>query len=798
MPRRVLPLVLVFLFVVRPVPCSSATSDALELLVKRAPQSLRGEVIDLDDTWTGARLLAHFGESERAYGLLRKVPAATEHAYAEGFQARLLAEIGLYERADSVLALQAYSGGLETYYTLCMQRARLNTLAGRYERALRFIALVDSLDIPAFEPYVDFIALDALTQTGRFDEACAVGERRLAKGIPLSLSPQFEQYLLDAFLGAGKLDKARRFIKVLKSRRSRSRTMAPLLVREVDLMLELQDTLQAVQSAFDIARHRSTRHVALDAVERITSVVPLAVVGEDALLRFCDVLLKGADLAGADRVTSELRNRELNKSQRERRTLFLADLYYKEKRYSKSFGLIRNKFASPSLERSAMLMRARIYRKTGQTVRSADTYVDFATRYPYDAKAAESLLVAADLYMRSANRKKSLELLNRINATYPSHRYARVATQKLAVYYMSRKHYSRGVGILEKALERTGRKSEDLLFYLADAYGRMGKPEKRSQLLSELEALNPESFYLEPHIASSYTLPIMTGAGTVALGGDRGLLEFLKNVFNRRERSYDLVREALPTLKKSNRLENSAVYLQRGRLFLQMGFRDWAELELQVLESRRLPARVSFELGVLYDDFAMHWKSVRAFQRVYYALKSETRRALGAQFKILMYPVPYPALVFENCSRYDIPPHLVYAMMRRESRFDLNAVSRAGAVGLMQLMPQTGEEVASRLGFPDGVQNNLLSPEINLTFGIWYASHLLTRSGDDPLMMLSAYNAGFGNARRWFGGKREGAAVVDDIDYRETRDYIKAIVEAARVYHRFYFDVHSASGTPSQ
>jgi soluble lytic murein transglycosylase len=616
-------------------------------------------------------------------------------------------------------------------------------------------------------------------------------------GIPLSLSPRFEEYLLDAYLACNKLDKARRFLKVLKGRRSRSSTMAPLLVREVDLMFNVRDTLQAVEAAFDIAKNRKTRHVALPAVERITGSIPLLMVGDAALLTFCDVLLRGNNLTQADRVTEELKHRALNKGQKERHTLFLADLYYKEKRYSKSFGLIRKKFSDASLERSAMLLRARIYRKTGQTVRSARTYVEFASRYPYDAKAAEALLVAADMYMRSANSKKSLELLDRINNTYPSHRYSRVATQKLAVYYMNRKHYSRGVAILERALERTGRKNQDLLYYLAEAYSRMGKPEKSGKLMDELELLNPVSFYLDPGIAGSYILPIMTSDGTVALEGERGLLEFLKQVFNRREQAYRSIREVLPPLEKNTRLETSAVYLQRGRVFLQMGFRDWAEVELKVLESRRLPARVSFELGVLYDDFAMHWKSVRAFQRVYYAVKRETRRTLDTPFKVLMYPVPYPALVIENCSRYDIPPHLVYAMMRRESRFDLNAVSRAGAVGLMQLMPETGEEVASRLGFPDAVQNNLLSPEINLTFGIWYASHLLGKSGNNSLMMLSAYNAGLGNAKRWFGGKRTGAEVVDDIDYRETRDYVKAIVEASRVYHRFYFDNHPVSGASS-
>ena len=129
--------------------------------------------------------------------------------------------------------------------------------------------------------------------------------------------------------------------------------------------------------------------------------------------------------------------------------------------------------------------------------------------------------------------------------------------------------------------------------------------------------------------------------------------------------------------------------------------------------------------------------------------------------------------------------------------FDLNAVSRAGAVGLMQLMPKTSEQVANRLGVPDGVEPNLLSPDVNLTFGIWYAAHLLRRSNDDELMMLSAYNAGFGNAKRWFRGSgRSDIAKVDGIGYGETRDYVKRIVEAAHIYHAFYFAGAERSGVP--
>ncbi|MDH3214975.1 MAG: transglycosylase SLT domain-containing protein [Candidatus Krumholzibacteria bacterium] len=773
---------------------ASRGSTPIQLLVERPSQSLRDQVIDIDDKWSGARLLAHFGENKLAYDLLGARPANEAlDPQIERFEARLLTEIGLPARADSVLALQPYTSDEQAYYRLCLQRSRLNLMAGNCQRALDFLSLIDSLAIPAFAPYRDYLALECLSLLGRFDEATQVGEGRLAQGVPVSLSPRLEEHLIEAYVQSHKYQRALDLIQVLRARPTTSSAIAPILIAEVDIKLLMGDTLGAVDRAIDLLGDRRTRRRSLELTERLVNKVSLETLSDQTLLRFCGVLLRAKNLRSADRIASILSERSLSKDNKERLRLFLADLYYKEKRYSKSHQLAGPKFDDPSMERTAGLLRARIYRKTGQGLRAADEYVNFSTRYPYDAKAAEALIVASGLYLRAGDRKRAMGLLERITDTYPSHRYAKVAAKRMALYYIEHKYYSRGVEVLEAAVERSRRRGEDLLYYLADTYRRMGKSEKANRLLEELDELNPMSFYLAPHVETSFAQPIMASNGRIELHGDRGLLDFLERVFRERQDCYRAVRQALTEPSDAaGDLRAGAVYLERGRQFLQMGFRDWAEIELRTLETNHdLPARYWFELGVLYDDFAMHWKSVRAFQRVYYAVGGETRELLDRYFKLLMYPMPYPALIVENCSRYGVAPHLIYAMMREESLFDLNAVSRAGAMGLMQLMPATGDQVAGTLGFPEGVHEDLFIPEVNLTFGIWYASHLLTKTDGDPLMMLSAYNAGLGNARRWFTANRNAPAViamVDGIDYRETRNYVKRIVKSARVYHAFYFN----------
>jgi soluble lytic murein transglycosylase len=773
-------------------------STTLELLVERPPQSLRGEIIDLDNRWNSARLLAHFGENRLAYELVRsRPPNKAIDQQIERFEARLLTEMGLVERADSVLALQSYSGADGAYYRLCLRRSRLNLMAGEYDRALGFLALIDTLSFPAFDPYKDYLAMECLSDAQRFEEAYTIGEARLALGIPVSLSPRFEEELLDAYMSSDEYEKAHQFVEVIKARRNGSSAFAPVLIKEIDILFQIGDSTRALERAVELIHDRRTRRQALIITEDVAQRVRLDELASETLLEFCDVLLRGSNLAVADRIITILSERRLTPQQQDQHTALSGDLYFREKRYSKSYKLLRVRFADASLERRATLLRARIYRKTGQVLKAAEEYVTFAKKYPYDAKAAEALLVASGLYMRVGDSSPSMELLRRINETYPGSRHARTATMRRVAYHIERKDYTAALEILTTAVERSRRRNEELLYYLADTYDRMGESATADKILQELYELDPISFYLAPAVEASFAQPIIASNGRVELDGERGLLQFLKKSFHQREATYENIRAVVDEVPESTgKLEASALYLERGRQFLQMGFRDWAEIELRVLESNyKLPPKYWFELGVLYDDFAMHWKSVRAFQRVYYALPTGVRESLDGHFRLLMYPLPYPALVFENCSRNGISPHLVYAMMREESRFDLNAVSRAGAMGLMQLMPSTGAQVAGQLGFPKGPRDNLLIPEINVTFGIWYASHLLSRTNGDPLMMLSAYNAGLGNAKRWFRGGGGDTAVinmVDGIDYGETRDYVKKIVESAKVYHALYFDANRA------
>jgi soluble lytic murein transglycosylase len=144
------------------------------------------------------------------------------------------------------------------------------------------------------------------------------------------------------------------------------------------------------------------------------------------------------------------------------------------------------------------------------------------------------------------------------------------------------------------------------------------------------------------------------------------------------------------------------------------------------------------------------------------------------------YPLEYEHIVRGHAANHDLDPALLAAVVYVESRFDPNAESAAGAIGLMQLLPETAEGIALRTGGTAFVVADLRDPEINVRYGSWYLDHLLERYGDARLA-LAAYHAGQGNVDEW---RRAGAGIA----FPETRDYVEQVLETRDVYERVYRD----------
>ncbi|MCL2103190.1 MAG: lytic transglycosylase domain-containing protein, partial [Syntrophorhabdaceae bacterium] len=130
-----------------------------------------------------------------------------------------------------------------------------------------------------------------------------------------------------------------------------------------------------------------------------------------------------------------------------------------------------------------------------------------------------------------------------------------------------------------------------------------------------------------------------------------------------------------------------------------------------------------------------------------------------------------------------LEPELVCALIRAESRFKADAVSRAGASGLMQIMEDTAYWLAPRAGLDDFDYAQILDPETNIRLGTYYLSILIEHFGDIEVA-LCAYNAGRGNVASWLDNPEYSSdgKTLDAIPYAETREYVQKVMDNEKIY----------------
>ena len=160
--------------------------------------------------------------------------------------------------------------------------------------------------------------------------------------------------------------------------------------------------------------------------------------------------------------------------------------------------------------------------------------------------------------------------------------------------------------------------------------------------------------------------------------------------------------------------------------------------------------------------------------------------------KKFLYPFPYRTTVENYSAQWKVDKFLTIAVMKVESNFSEAACSHSGAVGLMQIMPETAAWIAFTLGeSPEEIANDIVhlrDPETNIRYGTWYLAELRDEFKGNDVLALAAYNAGRGNVLEWMAQNHwnENFSDVDKIPYAETRDYVKRVLLCREKYSKLY------------
>lgn len=151
----------------------------------------------------------------------------------------------------------------------------------------------------------------------------------------------------------------------------------------------------------------------------------------------------------------------------------------------------------------------------------------------------------------------------------------------------------------------------------------------------------------------------------------------------------------------------------------------------------------------------------------------------------LRYPLPFQESFTASSSKAQISPTWAYGIARSESLFMRDVRSSAGAIGLMQLMPATGREVARSIKVPYTGLNTLTNPDTNIQLGTQYLAQMAERYGGNAVLATAAYNAGPHRVDRWLPeqGNIDARIWIENIPFNETRGYVKRVLAAQTIFH---------------
>ena len=166
----------------------------------------------------------------------------------------------------------------------------------------------------------------------------------------------------------------------------------------------------------------------------------------------------------------------------------------------------------------------------------------------------------------------------------------------------------------------------------------------------------------------------------------------------------------------------------------------------------------------------------------------DENRAIPLELYQLLYPIYYRDTIDKYAKKYEMDPLFVAAMILEESRFGAELVSWAGAIGLMQIMPKTGRELARQIKIPRFEKKMLFNPSVNIEMGTKYMKYLMGRFQGSHELVVGAYNGGPGRMGRWV--KERGLAdldeFVEDIAIDETRRHVKKVIDSYYMYKKLY------------
>lgn len=433
-----------------------------------------------------------------------------------------------------------------------------------------------------------------------------------------------------------------------------------------------------------------------------------------------------------------------------------------------------------NLRAEAMFYQADALRRASRSAESSTVVDRLIAQYPKTRWASEALYNLATYLNKQEREADAASRYRQMLASFPTSQYAAEASYNLGWFSYKAKSYADAARVLEQHL--ASYRYPDTKF-IGEACLWAAKSEERlgnkARALSLYDLVNERYKYgYHGYVA---------GLRSAAL---RKAEPSLKPEQPKPGSDLEKIRANVSYVEPIQETADGSESVRVGRAndLETVGLHELAIRELnKALETAPSSPKINLRLAALYSRRGENFQATLVLRKGYPDIYSYRESDVPREAWEIFFPMVAWTSIKEEAKRYGIDPYVAAGLIRQESVFNPNAISRVGARGLMQVMPATGQLVSKRQGIGTITAADLYNPSLNIKLGMNYLAQVLGRFGRIEYA-AAAYNAGPSRAQRWIAerGSQDIEDWIESIPFSETRGYVQGVLRYAANYRRLY------------
>ena len=458
-----------------------------------------------------------------------------------------------------------------------------------------------------------------------------------------------------------------------------------------------------------------------------------------------------------------------------RATYYIGRSYYRERKYDlaiKEYNNIVSLYPTSGYLTRALYQTTLCYRRKGQPDMAQKRLKAFVKSYSWSALADNA---SYDLGWVQENQKQYDEAIvsyGRLTRRYRRSDLVPQAYWRIGWIQFKNKRYAESIETFASLMKQFPKSGYTTAahFWMAKNYERQNQWKEAEKIYREITAAN---YWYYGNRARAYLKKQLEQKGSNVL--PENLVQSRAKAIPDSSTWKNIGSKKTPRVEKLMRLklyEDAAIEL-KGAIRLDRSNLKDSYYNLIICYQRRK----EFQKAHLYAEKLATFESLR-----------DENQAIPLELYQLLYPVYYTDIIKKNSKKYEIDPLFVASMIREESRYNTEGVSWVGALGLMQIMPSTGRDLARRIKLRRFHTNMLFDPEINIQMGTWYMKNLMDKFENNHALVAGAYNGGPGRMQRWLRERdiSDLDEFIEDISITETRRHIKKVIDSYHIYRELY------------